>query len=119
MIEEDPYVLCKLEIVGFLTADRIAIERLHIAKDSPHRKAAGIFHILHQNETSGSVWMEIGILDRAVQTLLACEASDAIEKVIIEKQVVFRDNMVANIKASEDEAYIAMKIRSMLTFEGL
>jgi len=114
LLKKNPYILCKLENVGFLTADRIAMERLKIEKDSFNRKVAAIHYIISKNEKNGSVWIEVIDLRQQVELLVGCDVRDAITELVKRDLALDNRNFVATKSAARDETYIADKLKKMI-----
>lgn len=52
-IRKDPYVLCKVPGIGFLTADRLAIQEKY-SRTAPERIREGILYLLELGQSAGS-----------------------------------------------------------------
>jgi len=113
-LKQNPYVLCKLDNVGFLTADRIAMERLKIPLESFNRKVAAIEYVMKENENNGNVWIEANDLVNRSAQLTECDCKQAIVDISKEYLEIDSKRYIANKKAANDERYIAEKLKRML-----
>jgi exodeoxyribonuclease V alpha subunit len=113
VIMKDPYVLCELRNVGFLTADSIAVNRIKIPPDAIERKNAAIAYALQQNESNGNVWIAATELRDTVNDLLSCDASDQIILQIKSKVVAYEEGFVGTQVAAQNEKYVARKLLKM------
>jgi len=84
VVRTDPYKLCKLPRVGFLTADKIA-RNAGLRKDSPERIRAGIFYALETalneglraiggHDTGGHTHLPYNTLTKEASKLLGLDA---------------------------------------------
>lgn len=92
IIQENPFVLCRLWGIGFSTADVVA-RKQGIAEDSEHRVRAGIQHVLREAEGQGSCGLpERVVLEKALELLQV--SPELIEKCIgyeIEAEYLVRE----------------------------
>jgi exodeoxyribonuclease V alpha subunit len=112
-IKENPYILCELNNVGFLTADKIAINRIKIPLDAIERKNAAIIYALQLNESNGNVWIAATELRSVTNDLLSCDASTQIINQIKNKNVAYEEGFVATNIAAQNEKYVAKKLLEM------
>jgi exodeoxyribonuclease V alpha subunit len=58
-VKEEPYAtLVALRGIGFPSADKVAMQRLEIKRDSKKRILAAFQHLLRENEQNGNSWMK-------------------------------------------------------------
>lgn len=84
IIEENPYVLCRLWGIGFSTADTVA-RKQGIAEDSEHRIRAGIQHVLREAEGQGSCGLPEAVVLQKAQELL--EIADTLIPPCVEYEI--------------------------------
>ena len=90
-MEEDPYTcLCKLNRVGFKTADEFIMNKYPHKKNSYMRAEACVHYLLTENETSGNTWIEFVSLYAKFKEL-ASESSGYFTKVIDGDKAIFLD----------------------------
>ncbi len=98
LVREDPYRLVEVKGMGFLTADRIALQ-MGFATEDPRRLRAAIVHLLHEASAQGHCALPLGVLAKEARELLrtAVEAEgfgaaiDALERadaLIVERVLV-------------------------------
>ncbi len=68
-IQKNPYLLCRLPGLTFKDAERVA-EKEGIPKDDNQRFLYAAYHVLSQNEQSGSTGMEIQLFGNELKKLL-------------------------------------------------
>lgn len=129
ILEENPYLLARdIYGIGFLTADRIAMQ-LGIKPDSPGRIHAGLLHALQQAVSDGSVYLRKGqLLGKAVELLKLNEEvlRPHVDDMIRNQEVASeplgeegeKDHAVYLVPLFEAENGLAFHIRQMLSSPG-
>lgn len=70
VLKLNPYILTAINGIGFLLADRVALEKLSIQPDSIFRQKAGIEYALKQELSKGGTWGSLqSILNDAKQLI--------------------------------------------------
>lgn len=113
IIRKNPYVLCELRNVGFLTADKIAVSRVKIPLDAIERKNAAIEYVLQQNESNGNVWIVAVELRDITNDLISCDASEQIIAQIKNQVIAYEEGFVATNIAAQNEKFVARKLLEM------
>ncbi|MCF6147302.1 MAG: hypothetical protein E3K37_01445 [Candidatus Kuenenia sp.] len=114
--KENPYALIgNVEGVGFLTADRIAIN-VGYAKDGEARIKAGIRHILKEAGVSGHTCLPIEALIEQSASLLGL-STDSIEKEItnmeVNSEIIMYENYAYLPNMYENERLVADKLKEL------
>lgn len=98
IIQSNPYKLCDVAGIGFMTADKIG-QAIGIGEESPYRISAGIQHTLKEaetggslfrgsNETSGHLCLPRATLSRKTVELLRCtRISEKTVETIVDKLI--------------------------------
>ena len=107
IIKEDTYRLCEIDGIGFLTADKIARDQDPSVLTSDKRYEAVTAYILKENESTGSLYMEMSEFKTQVSTLfnnglITPFSADDIYNKIVE---VFGKSLYI----SEDKSFIGLK----------
>lgn len=114
-IRENPYRLTMFAGVGFTLADRVAIEKLEIAKDSMYRKQAAVRHVLSEIMQSGHVWAQRVQVIEDCLGLIGFNVEDAVTKMIEALALSERGEHVTTISAAVNERWIASVVRALLS----
>ena len=90
-MKENPYeCLCKINGVGFKTADGFIMNKYPEKKNSYMRAKACINYILSENETNGNTWIFITELYKKMKEM-ADEASIHFEEILKEDDIYYND----------------------------
>jgi exodeoxyribonuclease V alpha subunit len=111
VVSERPYELTSVFGVGFLTADRIALQ-LGAAADSRERTRAAILHALSEAERRGSTCMPLDPLRAAAAELLgAADLGEAeIDQLVQTGDLVREEEWIYRAQIAELEAELAGRI---------
>lgn len=113
-LRSNPYQLCDIDGVGFLSADRVAQEVFEIRPDSPLRTQAAIDHVLQQGEQQGHTGLPRHKLLADTSRLLACEVDDDL-LIPDDRKVVWCDGMLSRRRMLEAERSLARKLSTMMS----
>ena len=75
-IKENPYILCEIDGIGFLTADKLAA-KLGISPDDENRLTRGVLYVLKEFSQNGNTFLERNRLTELSAKLLKCDAVSA------------------------------------------
>ena len=75
-IKENPYILCEIDGIGFLTADKLAA-KLGVENDNENRLTQGVLYVLKEHSQNGNTFLERQQLIMLSQKLLRCDAVSA------------------------------------------
>jgi exodeoxyribonuclease V alpha subunit len=115
IIKDDPYVLTQFSRIGFLGADRVAIQKLQFDVKALKRQTACIQHVLRDSELlGGNTWMRRDDLLSACEGLIGYEPEEGLGKAIARGDVAMEKGYVAREKVANDERYIANKIHELM-----
>jgi len=109
-LKENPYALTKLRGIGFLTADRLAINRFQINPTSMHRQRACIYYLLQQNEVSGNTWISMQTLQDQATKLISVNIIDGLREAVEKGWISLVGDMLAIPTTNEKEAYVANRL---------
>ena len=109
-IKEDPYILAELRGIGFIAADKVAIERVGIAPDSPRRKRACIMHVIYHYRSAGHTWIPKETLISEVMKNIGQKIESELEAMYTEGTLVNEESDVTDSAMYLDETYIATKL---------
>lgn len=110
IIKDDPYILTKLRGVGFIAADKVAVERAGIAPDSPKRKRACVMHVIYLYRASGHTWIPKEVLANLVMEKIGQKIGDELDAMYAEGIIVNEENDVTDTSMFLDETYVATKL---------
>jgi exodeoxyribonuclease V alpha subunit len=120
-IKENPYRLTRLNGVGFMTADRIAMA-LGFDQKAVSREKAAAWHVLMENMgAEGSVWAGDKYVKGEVKRLTGLDGSRGLTKLLEDNAVVKLNggaDLWAIAAAAQRETDIAEKIGRMVATNG-
>lgn len=129
IINKDPYVLCyKIKGIGFLTADRIALQ-LGMEEHNQLRLRAGVFHVLEKAQESGHCYLKEEELIFATKELLhlnqEIDLISSINSLCKDEYAIREDDCIYLKKLYKSEKFLAdfiynlnqNKVNSILTKE--
>ena len=121
VLKNNPYVLTEFKGVGFIIADKIAIQSFKIETDSIYRVKAAIEYVMKEDlNGQGSTWIGHNKLVAFVSEIINCVNYDQIETGLI---YLFEENIITSVDGDQwfsfvevdlNETLIAEKIKGML-----
>lgn len=118
-LKKNPYIVTQFPGIGFLMADKIALHKFKIERDSIFRVKAALVYTIKQNEgNTGSTWMKKESLASEFYGNTGLH-KDKMEDGLFELEVDGfmvddEEGMVALYKTMENEKFIAEQILSMV-----
>jgi len=110
-IKENPYILTEIRGVGFPTADQIAMQRLGIEKDDPHRQVAYIAYEIKKNAMdNGDLWIDRQDLLNRSLNILGIMATEGLGMMLSDNRCIQESNLITLGKFYNDETWITRKI---------
>ncbi len=97
-IKENPYILCEVDGIGFLTADKLAA-KLGVTPDDENRLTHGVLYVLREYSQSGNTYLLREQLTSLSQKLLRCDevsAENALFNLITRGEII-KENIDGNI----------------------
>lgn len=70
VISKNPYLITKYSGIGFVLADQVALKN-RFDSNSPHRKRAAVLHVINENLSNGSTWIQVSTLIKNVYRLIS------------------------------------------------
>jgi len=118
LIKQNPYILTDIKGIGFLLADRVAIEKIQIKPDSVFRQAAAIEHCLKESQMSGHVWAFKETILQNTSGLIGYSACEGMTDLIYNKIIVLKvvDNIeyITTKSENDNELIIANRINQLI-----
>jgi len=71
-IKNNPYILCEVDGIGFLTADKLA-EKLGVDKSDENRLKQGVLYVLREFSQNGNTFIESDRLTELSKKILMCD----------------------------------------------
>jgi len=114
LLKDNPYnTLTKIRGIGFLAADKVALQRLKYQRGDNRRRMAGVKYILEQNRLNGNIWMRESKLIQDVS--LGVSIGKDILDACVDKRIIVRNGeLVALFEDSQAETYISVKILELM-----
>jgi len=124
ILRENPYKLCEIDGIGFLTADKIAIN-MGLSQTSPIRIDAGLLQTLKETETQGNLCMEKSQFLKECVKLLDTEGVDA--KLTSERafamlrknELVLYNDLVYRPPAARAETIVADNVNILMSYGSI
>jgi len=114
LLRSEPYTICELDGIGFLTADALA-RALDTPLDAPDRLAAGVLHALALAEADGHCHLPRAELEERARRLLGgTDVHDAIDELEGRGKVVVDGDRVAEARLHAIEERLAKHVRALL-----
>ena len=114
LLRSEPYTICELDGIGFLTADALA-RALDTPLDAPDRLAAGVLHALALAESDGHCHLPRAELEERARRLLGgTDVHDAIDELEARGKVVVDGDRVAEARLHAVEERLAKHVRALL-----
>jgi len=111
----NPYLLTRFTGVGFILADRVAMDKIAIDADSIFRKKACIRHVVSGLMQAGHVWVHIdSVVDDALG-LIGRNVRNTIDKMVSDGVMDRRFDFVTPSTAAQAEKIIADTVRALLS----
>lgn len=119
IVKNTPYILTEINRIGFLSADKIAIE-CGIKLNDPGRIRAGIIYIIKQiMSDTGDVWLKSNVITESILGLInGIKLADVLNAFIqlVELGILVKDNdFLTFTQFAEDESLIADCITKFLS----
>ena len=89
-IKENPYVICEIDGIGFLTADKLAFQ-LGVDLSDENRLRHGVLYVLREFSQNGNTFIEADKLVKLSREILKCDevaVDNAIFKLITKGEIV-------------------------------
>ncbi len=113
-LKENPYILTRFRGIGFLTADKVALDFGYDRKAVAREKAC-VWYVLNENmHRQGSVWMDSESLKETVTELTGLAGETGIARLNDEKIIVGNNDFWALSEIDRNETYIAEKAARMV-----
>ena len=121
VIKENPYALCEVKGIGFMTADKIAMKN-GIEKDNPYRVASGILYVIGETCAFGHTYAVYQEAANESVRLLGVErelvASGFLE-LSVQKKIVIDEEAVYPYSLYLAETGVAAKLGQLVRSEPL
>lgn len=117
-IKEDPYILTQLRGIGFVAADKVAVDRVGIAPDSPRRKRACIMHVISIYRSAGHTWIPREVLIGEVMSKIGQKIEDELEAMYADEIIVKEDHDITDAPMYLDETYVAKKLCALRDYNA-
>ena len=115
VLKANPYMLTEFKQIGFLQADKVAMNKLEVKPKSARRQQAAILHMIEKIcFEEGSIWVEEAKLIADVAGLISCDPAPGLTKLVEARRVVVDSGFVALKYLADNEKYVAEKIREMM-----
>ena len=117
-LQDAPYrILCGCSGCGFPTADKIALERLQVDRQSVERQKAAVLHVLEENQRNGGhTWMQTDVLLTACNALIGFVPQSGYLQLLEAAEIVSAGSrMTAKAATAQAEKEIAEIIKGFLT----
>lgn len=88
MIKEDPYILTTFKGVGFPLADKVALMRVKLPRESPLRQRAAMVYCLKEHTRQGHVWMFKRKLFQETQLLIQVPDLGEVFKATLDDEIL-------------------------------
>lgn len=112
-IDENPYNLMKVDGIGFIRADTVAMQ-LGMQSNDPRRQRALIIHVLETNRNFGHVYLPITILEKECKKQNIKSIEPMLKDLIEESEVVIDGNRVYSAKLFLCEVEVGEMIKGRL-----
>lgn len=113
LLRTDPYALCELDGVGFLTADALA-RALGTPPDAPGRLDAGLVHALELAEADGHCFLPRAELGARAEALLGADVLGRLEGLAARGLVVVEGDRVWEARLHATERGLARRVTELL-----
>ena len=115
MLKENPYRLIEMKQVGFLSADRLAVDRFKVKPQSVFRQQAAVIHAIREKtHGEGHIWVDVKELMAEVKRIIRCDPGEGLARAIEKGTVVQEGWLIALRSMAKDERYIAEKVKRLL-----
>lgn len=118
-LQDAPYrILCDCSGCGFPTADKIALERLQVDRQSIDRQKAAVLHVLEENQRNGGhTWMQTDVLLTGCNALIGYVPQTGYLQLLEAGEIVVSPDkkMTAKAATAAAESEIAGIIKGFLT----
>lgn len=115
VIKQNPYILTDFSGVGFMLADRVALN-IGYAPDGIERKKAAVLYCMEQiGQTDGDIWISRKQLIEKAQELVNIQnIADGIDALLLDEKISEEAGHYALLFLAENELYIAKKITQLV-----
>jgi len=113
-------ILCDCSGCGFPTADKIALERLQVDRQSIDRQKAAVLHVLEENQRNGGhTWMQTDVLLTACHALIGFVPQLGYMQLLEAGEIVVSPDkkMTAKAATAQAEQEIATIIKDFLNHD--
>lgn len=113
-LKMNPYILTRMPGIGFLLADKVAIESFQIKPDSIFRQQAGIEHILKQENNKGNVWADTKSVKYQATVLLGQDIEAGYGELIDICAIIKNDDFITFYHHDANEKLIASRVHELI-----
>ena len=114
-LKKNPYLLCTIRGIGFLTADRVAMAMGHERESIERRMAASLYALRDAADSQGHTWLSAEKFIERVQSLIGLPpGSDAVAALLQDKGVREENGMIALADLAQNETDLAGMVRHLL-----
>lgn len=121
VIKDNPYALCEVKGIGFVTADKVAMKN-GVKKDDPHRIASGILYTIDEICSFGHTYAEYIEVSNGAAQLLGVE-KELIKSGFVDlygqKKIVIENDAVYPYPLYLAETGVAAKLGCLVNSEPL
>ncbi len=113
-LRRNPYILTEFPRIGFLSADRVAMEVFDIASDSVFRQSACVEHVISNIRREGNIWADESLVKiRVKNEINVRRVEEGIERLIGKAVIVRKGSFLAFAHDDENERLIAERVELM------
>jgi len=106
LLEKNPYLISQIPRIGFLMADKVALN-IKFDRKSIFRKKAAIVHTLKESEKSGNTWINAAIAISRADELIGTDSSGGVDSLVNDSIIVMDEKNIALAATERKEQAIA------------